>query len=157
LKSVVSDSWNLLDTLLTPVRLNVFGLLNSCRLLDTDGIDFLLILFAVDLHRSLPWAPCHATFKDHTWCIEGSNTFQQRPYLYNGRSLAPVKCEHAHKEAVDLSRERKNSWEESRGILNITLESGVAERGRAEGIASGNQVDEDDSERPNVVGSWGVR
>jgi hypothetical protein len=120
------------------------GSLDDLGLLRLSGI-------APNVHPKFPSATGHATFKDDVIRVKLVDLPDVFLHLCNGETPPPIDVQNANEQSVDLVEDWQDGREEVDGILEVGAEGGVAKEGGFPWVTTGEKVEEDDAEGPDIV------
>lgn len=115
-----------------------------------------LLAVGVCAKARLPGTPRHTVLEDHVGRVEVVDRLERVAHLAEGDAVPPVDLESAREEEVDLLGDRQHGREEVERVLEVRLESAVVCGRRLPRVAAGDEVEEDDAQRPDVIEQRGV-
>ena len=101
-------------------------------------------------------APRHTALKDNIGRVEIGDLLQGNTHLADCDTVAPVWFERTDEECIERVRDGEDGREETGRFSEVCLEGRVVGGRRAPRISASDEVEEDDTERPDVVGPRGV-
>ena len=104
-----------------------------------------------NIHTQFPGATGHAAFEDDVIGIEVVDPLDVFLHLRDCETSPPVDIQNADQQSVDLVGNRQDGGEEAGGVLEVGVEGGITEGGRLPRVTTGEKVEENDAEGPDII------